>query len=69
MSRRLAHRPHHHLMRATSRPLPQSQREYLRQRWAYRQQSAFYPKRPLGYGLSLVPWGWKLTRPEIRRRA
>jgi hypothetical protein len=28
-----------------------------------------YPKRPLGYGLSLVPFGWRLTRPGIRRRA
>jgi hypothetical protein len=69
MSRRLAHRPHHHLTRATSRPFSQSQREYLRQRWVYRQQHIPYPKRPLGYGLSLVPWGWKLTLPEIRRRA
>ncbi len=69
MSRRLAHRPHYHLMRVTPRPLYQSQREYLRQRWVYRQQKASYPRRPLGYGLSLVPWGWKLARPEIRRRA
>ncbi|HEX7735167.1 MAG TPA: hypothetical protein VF458_09890 [Ktedonobacteraceae bacterium] len=69
MSRRLAHRPHYHLARATPRPLPQSQQEYLRQRWVYRQQRSAYIKRPLGYGLSLVPWGWKLAFPEIRRRA
>jgi hypothetical protein len=69
MSRHLAYRPHHHLTRAIPRPLYQSQREYLRQHWVYRQQSVSYPRRPLGYGLSLVPWGWKLARPEIRRRA
>jgi len=57
-------------MRVTPRSIPQSQREYLRQRWVYRQQGISYVKRPLGYGLSFVPWGWKLlTRPEIRRRA
>ncbi len=69
MSRRLAHRPHHHLVRATPRPISQSQREYLRQRWVYRQQNFAYVKRPLGYGLSLVPWGWKRVWPDIRRRA
>ena len=69
MSRRIAHRPHHYLTRTTPRPLHQSQREYLRQRWMYRQQGVSYSKHPLGYGLSLVPWGWKLVRPEIRRRA
>ncbi len=69
MSRRLAHRPHHHLRRIAPRPLPQSQREYLRQRWIYRQQRPSYPKRPLGHGLSLVPFGWKVAFPEFRRRA
>lgn len=69
MSRRLAHRPHHHLMRVTPRPVPQSQREYLRQHWVYRQQGIAYIKRPLGYGLSLVPWGWKRVQPAVRRRA
>ena len=69
MSRRLAHRPHHHLMRAVPRSIPQSQRDYQRQRWIYRQQGVSYLKRPLGYAISLVPWGWKLVRPEMRRRA
>ena len=72
MSRRLAHRPHHHLTRAVPRHLPQSQREYLRQRWVYRQQHIPYPqRRPLGYGLSSVLWNWKFPfpMPEIRRRA
>ncbi len=70
MSRRVAHRPHHHLTRPTSRPLPQSQRDYLRHRWVYRQQSTFYARRQQGYGLSLIPWGWRQhTHPEQRRRA
>jgi hypothetical protein len=56
-------------MRVTPRPVPQSQREYLRQHWVYRQQGIAYIKRPLGYGLSLVPWGWKRVQPAVRRRA
>ena len=69
MSRRLANRPHHHLLRVSPRPLHHSHQEFLRQRWTYRQQRNSYVKRPLGYGLSLVPWGWRLVRGEIRRRA
>lgn len=69
MSRRLAHRPHHHLTRAYPRPLHHSQQEFLRQRWMYRQQRTSYAKRPLGFGLSLVPWGWRLVRNDVRRRA
>ena len=69
MSRRLAHRPHHHLARITPRTFPQSQRAYLRQRWIYHQQRIPYPKRPLGYGLALIPFGWRLALPELRRRA
>jgi hypothetical protein len=69
MSRRLAHRPRHYLSRINPQPLRYSRQEYLRQRWTYRQQRATYVKHPLGYGLSLVPWGWRLTREVIRRQA
>lgn len=69
MSRRLAHRPRHNPARITPRRFSQSNRDYLRQRWTYRQQGISYLKRPLGYSLSLVPWGWKNTLFENRRRA
>jgi hypothetical protein len=69
MSRRLAHRPHYHLLRPTPRHFSQSHQGYLRQRRVYRQQNFSYLQRPPGYSLSLVPWGWKLARPEIRCRA
>jgi hypothetical protein len=69
MSRRLAHRPRHHLTRITPHRLYPSKRDYLRQRWVYRQQGVSYLKRPLGYSLSLVPWGWKKTLFENRRHA
>ncbi|HEU5380105.1 MAG TPA: hypothetical protein VFV38_32170 [Ktedonobacteraceae bacterium] len=69
MSRRLAHRPRYHQMRATSRPLSRPHQDYLRQRWMYRQQHVSYARHPLGYGLSLVPWGWQLVRAAVRREA
>jgi hypothetical protein len=69
MSRRLAHRPRHHLTRATAHPLRFSHQDYLRQRWTYRQMRPIPPRRPPGYGLGLVPWGWRLIRDTIRLRA
>ena len=69
MIRRLAHRPRHHLSRVSPQPLRHSHQDYLRPRWTYRQQRAAYVKRPLGYGLSLVPWGWQFVRDAARRRA
>lgn len=69
MSRRLAHRPRHHLTRAAAPPLQFSRQDHLRQRWTYRQQRPIYPRRPPGYSLALVPWGWRLVREAIRLRA
>lgn len=69
MSRNLAYRPRHHLSRINPQPLRHSHPDYLRQRWTYRQQRATYIKHPLGYGLSLVPWGWRLSRESARLRA
>jgi hypothetical protein len=65
MSRRLAHRPRHHLVPIQSRALNRSRRDYLHQRWNYRQQYPQYPQTPLGYSLSLVPWGWKRAREML----
>lgn len=69
MSRRLAHRPRYHQARVTPRPLSRSHQDYLRQRWTYRQQRVSYARRPPGYGLSLVPWGWQLVRFPTRYQA
>ncbi len=69
MSRRLAHRPRHHFARITPRPLRSSRQDYLRQRWTYRQQRMAFAKHAPGYGLTMVPWGWRLVRETIRLRA
>jgi hypothetical protein len=70
MSRRLAYRPRHHITRAAAPPLRFSHQSYLRQRWAYREKHPPIPtRRPPGYGLGLVPWGWRLMRETIRLRA
>jgi hypothetical protein len=69
MSRRLAHRPRHHLSRVNPPTHHSSHQDYLRQRWTYRQRQAIYTRRPLGYSLSLVPWGWHLVRDVVQRRA
>jgi len=70
MSRHFAHRPRHHLLRVQPQPLRHSHQDYLRQRWTYRQQHAFFTKRPpLGYSLAFIPYGWQLARTNMRLRA
>ncbi len=69
MSRRLAYRPRYSPARTTPRPLSHAHQDYLHQRWTYRQQRVAYPKRAPGYGISLVPWGWRAARDAIRRLA
>jgi hypothetical protein len=67
MSRRLAHRPRFQHAQVQPRPLNRSHQEYLRQRWAYRQQRTSYTPPPLGYGLSALPWGWQRLRESLKR--
>lgn len=70
MSRRLAHRPRHNQAQVTNpRPLARSHQDYLRQRWTYRQHHAPSLPRPLGYGLSLIPWGWQRVYDSVRLQA
>lgn len=69
MSRRLANRPRFHHQRIYPQSLRLSHKEYLRQHWTYRQQRVVYPGLPLGYGLSLLPFGWHKVRDLIRRQA
>lgn len=69
MSRRFAHRPRYqppHIHPQSSR---HSRQEYLRQRWTYRQQRIFFPKRSPGSGLVNLPWGWRPVRALFQRRA
>jgi hypothetical protein len=54
MSRRIAHRPRHHLMRNYSQPPLRSHKEYLRTRWTYRRQALPYSRHPLGHGLMVL---------------
>lgn len=69
MSRRLAYRPRYSPARVTPRPLSHSRQDYLHQRWTYRQQRFPSPRKALGYGISLVPWGWQAARDMTRRLA
>ena len=54
MSRRIAHRPRHYLMRNYPQPSLRSHKEYLRTRWTYHRQIHPYPSRPLGHGLMMI---------------
>ena len=69
MSRRLANRPRHQQARVYPQPLRHPHKDYLRQRWTYRQQRELFSPRPLGYGLTQLPWGWRPMRTLNRRRA
>lgn len=69
MNRRVAYRPRYHQVRTDPRFLTHTRQEYLRHRWAYRAQHMVYPKRVLGSGLALVPWGWQSVRTRDIRMA
>lgn len=55
MSRRIAHRPRHHIMRNYAQPPLRSHKDYLSTGWTYRRQMLPYPRRALGQGLMLIP--------------
>ncbi len=69
MSDRLAHRPRYHGTFKHIRPSRHLQKEYLRNRWAYRRQTPHHEKHSLGYSLSLVPLGYKFVRGLLVRYA
>lgn len=54
MSRRIAHRPRHHLLRNHSQPSLRSHKEYLRTRWTYHRQTLSQSRHPLGQGLMMI---------------
>ena len=62
MSGRIAHRPNYRISRRFPQPPHLSQKEYLHTRWTYRQQRLQLEKHPIGYGLSLVPFGYHFRR-------
>lgn len=69
MSSRIAHRPRYRSMKQLAHSSFHPRQEYLRTRWTYRKQSVRYEKRPLGYGLSLIPFGYRLIRGIAVRSA
>ncbi|GAC1615413.1 MAG: hypothetical protein NVS4B11_02330 [Ktedonobacteraceae bacterium] len=69
MSDRIAHRPRYQSMRKRIQPSRLSQKDFLHDRWTYRRQNIHYEKHALGYGLSLVPLGYKFVRGLFIRYA
>jgi hypothetical protein len=68
MSDRIAHRPRYRSMRQLIQPSLRSHQSFFRNRWAYRRHEATYEKRPLGYGLSLIPVAYRLVPTLFLRR-
>ena len=62
MSGRIAHRPHYRHMHQVVSPFKSTRQPFFRTHWSYRRQSLSYEKRPLGYGLSLIPSGYYALR-------
>ena len=69
MSSRIAHRPRFRTPRHLAQPPRLSQKDYLRTRWTYCRQNAYYEKRPLGYSLSFIPFGYRAMRNLLARHA
>jgi hypothetical protein len=62
MSRRIAHRPRYRSTRQIISPPHSSHRTFFRERWSYRRRDLAYEKRPLGYGLLFVPFGYRVVQ-------
>ena len=65
MSGRIAHRPHYRTMRQTGHLSRSTRQPFFYTRWSYRRQSLSYEKRPLGYSLSLIPFGYYAVHSSI----
>lgn len=68
MSARIAHRPRYRMMHHPVQPPRNARYLFLNNRWTYRGQKLRYEKRPLGYGLSLIPFGYRLLMPSFPYR-
>jgi hypothetical protein len=62
MSKRIAHRARYRNMRQFPLFFSRSRRDFFSIRWTYRRQTPLYEKRALGYGLSLIPIDFRLSR-------
>ncbi len=69
MSDRIAHRPRYRITHKLIQPSRLSQKDFLRNHWTYRRQTLHYEKHSLGYGLSLMPLGYKFVRGLLTRYA
>ncbi len=69
MSDRIAHRPRYQSIRRRIQPSRLSEKDFFRNRWAYRRQTPHYEKHALGYGISFVPLGYKFVRGLLVRYA
>ena len=58
MSGRIAHRPHYRHTRQGGFLSQSTRQNFFYPRWSYRRQSLSYEKHPLGYSLSLIPFGY-----------
>jgi hypothetical protein len=65
MSGRVAYRPHYRHTRQGVSPSKNTRQSFFYTRWSYRRQSLSYEKRPLGYSLSLIPYGYYAVRKLI----
>lgn len=65
MSGRIAHRPHYRHMHRSISSYNAARQPFFRTRWSYRRQSLSYEKRPLGYSLALIPFGYYATRNSL----
>ncbi len=65
MSGRIAHRPHYRHVRQGGYLSHSPRQPFFYTRWSYRRQSLSYEKRPLGYGLSLIPFGYYAAQDSI----
>ena len=65
MSGRIAHRPHYRHVRQAGHLSQSTRHPFFYTRWSYRRQSLSYEKRPLGYSLSLIPFGYYALRNRI----
>ncbi len=61
MSTRIAHRPRPQAIRHLSQTPRYTSKNFFRTRWTYRRFTIPYEKRPLGQGLLLVPFGYRLV--------
>lgn len=69
MSSRIAHRPHYRTIRHLAQVSHHARQDFFAKHWTYRRQHAQFEKRPLGYGLSLIPIGYRWMQGVLMPQA